>query len=369
MTCGEGVEPVLEWTAGAVASHLGVAGSTLRSWSRRYGLGPSGHAAGRHRRFGTEDIARLETMSRLVSDGVAPAAAARWVRDRSLAELDRPSAIALARPGPDVCPVPDGIPGPPETIRSGAALAGSRVEMVPGDVVPVEGVLVEGVPVEEVPVDRPAVAALLGAAIRLDTDAVAAALARHLERLGVPAAWEAVCLPSVSELGARVQRGVDCMDAEHLLAWSVTAALCGVSPSSRSTGFRSAVLACAAGEHHTLGLDALRAALAEQGRPVRMLGAATPASAVLDAVRRTSPGAVVVWAQSPRTARPSGLSSLGRPPGEPDRPRGGPGSCAVVAAGAGWDGRRLPPGTLRPNSLRAALAVVLAATDRAPTDG
>jgi hypothetical protein len=89
---------------------------------------------------------------------------------------------------------------------------------------------------------------------------------------------------------------------------------------------------------------------------------------VLDAVRRTRPGAVVVWSQSPRTARSSGLSSLCRPPGELDRRPGGPGRCAVVAAGSGWDGRRLPPGALRPNTLRAALAVVLAATAGASTD-
>jgi DNA-binding transcriptional MerR regulator len=41
-------------TAGAVARLLGVPASTLRSWHRRYGIGPTGHHAGRHRHNHTE---------------------------------------------------------------------------------------------------------------------------------------------------------------------------------------------------------------------------------------------------------------------------------------------------------------------------
>src|ERR687894_1436586 len=76
------------WTAGAVARHLGVAPSTLRTWSRRYGLDPTRHDSGRHRRYEAGDIARLDAMRQLVAQGVAPAAAARWVHRRPLAELD-----------------------------------------------------------------------------------------------------------------------------------------------------------------------------------------------------------------------------------------------------------------------------------------
>jgi DNA-binding transcriptional MerR regulator len=35
----------------AVARRLGVAPATLRTWDRRYGLGPSEHEAGAHRRY------------------------------------------------------------------------------------------------------------------------------------------------------------------------------------------------------------------------------------------------------------------------------------------------------------------------------
>ncbi|WP_407341449.1 MerR family transcriptional regulator [Pengzhenrongella phosphoraccumulans] len=60
-----------------VARRLGVAPATLRTWDRRYGLGPTAHSAGSHRRYTTDDVARLVVMRRLTSGGVAPGDAAR----------------------------------------------------------------------------------------------------------------------------------------------------------------------------------------------------------------------------------------------------------------------------------------------------
>lgn len=78
--------PVL--TVAAVAARLGVAPATLRTWDRRYGLGPSSRLAGSHRRYGSTDLARLLVMRRLTLDGVAPAEAARVARDTPAEELD-----------------------------------------------------------------------------------------------------------------------------------------------------------------------------------------------------------------------------------------------------------------------------------------
>jgi len=64
-------------TVSAVARRMGVAPATLRTWDRRYGVGPSQHQAGSHRRYSERDVARLEHMRRLVIAGVAPADAAR----------------------------------------------------------------------------------------------------------------------------------------------------------------------------------------------------------------------------------------------------------------------------------------------------
>ncbi|MCW2778624.1 MAG: regulatory protein MerR, partial [Frankiales bacterium] len=65
-------------TVAAVARRLGVAPATLRTWARRYGLGPSEHAAGAHRRYSLTDVGRLEAMRRLTLEGVPPGEAARF---------------------------------------------------------------------------------------------------------------------------------------------------------------------------------------------------------------------------------------------------------------------------------------------------
>lgn len=67
-------------TVAAVAARLGVAPATLRTWDRRYGVGPSGHVAGSHRRYSGADLARLMVMRRLTLEGVAPMDAARIAR-------------------------------------------------------------------------------------------------------------------------------------------------------------------------------------------------------------------------------------------------------------------------------------------------
>lgn len=64
-------------TVAAVAARLGVAPATLRTWDRRYGLGPSERSVGSHRRYGAVDVERLLVMRRLTLDGVAPGDAAR----------------------------------------------------------------------------------------------------------------------------------------------------------------------------------------------------------------------------------------------------------------------------------------------------
>ncbi|MEI7631157.1 MAG: MerR family transcriptional regulator, partial [Actinomycetes bacterium] len=47
-------------TVAAVARRLGIAPATLRTWDRRYGLGPAEHQVGAHRRYSAADLARLE---------------------------------------------------------------------------------------------------------------------------------------------------------------------------------------------------------------------------------------------------------------------------------------------------------------------
>ncbi|NXY98987.1 MerR family transcriptional regulator, partial [Streptomyces sp. BR123] len=72
--------PAAALSTGAVARRLGVSPTTVRSWERRYAIGPAHREDGRHRRWTPQDIARLELMCRLTAQGVPPAEAARTAR-------------------------------------------------------------------------------------------------------------------------------------------------------------------------------------------------------------------------------------------------------------------------------------------------
>lgn len=80
-------------TVSSVSDELGVSPSTLRTWERRYGLGPAQREAGARRRYQPEDVERLRTMINHVRAGMPAAEAAK----RALAERLRPSHSA----GPD----------------------------------------------------------------------------------------------------------------------------------------------------------------------------------------------------------------------------------------------------------------------------
>lgn len=75
------------WGVGAVASRLDIAASTLRTWERRYGVGPSHRTQGGHRRYTERDIERVELVRRLVARGVSAQDAARVARGMSRDEL------------------------------------------------------------------------------------------------------------------------------------------------------------------------------------------------------------------------------------------------------------------------------------------
>ena len=68
---------VSQFTVAAVARRLGIAPATLRTWDRRYGLGPGEHSAGAHRRYSEEDFSRLQVMRRLIAAGISPGDAAQ----------------------------------------------------------------------------------------------------------------------------------------------------------------------------------------------------------------------------------------------------------------------------------------------------
>jgi DNA-binding transcriptional MerR regulator len=282
--------------AGAVAGLLGVAVTTLRSWDRRYGLGPSAREAGKHRRYTPEDVARLRLMRRLTYSGVPPAEAAK---------------AALRE----------------EAVRdegSGRRTGGGRtIAVVGGDQV---------------------ARGLARAAVALDDEGILRELRARLEEFGTRAVWNEILVPLLVGVGVRWEEsGGDFVEVEHLLSWCVSTALRERVAQGPASG-APVLLASAPGEEHTLALEALAAVLSEDGRAVRMLGAKVPKAALSAAVARLGPPYVVVWAQSPGSGRREDLPDLGG-----DRAR-------LVLGGPGWDQAGMDD--LRVASLEQALAAL-----------
>ncbi|WP_257136424.1 MerR family transcriptional regulator, partial [Streptomyces sp. st170] len=117
-------------TTGAVARLLGVAPTTLRSWDRRYGIGPAARQDGRHRRWTGADIAALRNMCALTSAGLPPAEAARTVLAGASAagtSSTGPSGTGPSRAGPSRAEKPgagaSGVPAEPRSARASRAVS------------------------------------------------------------------------------------------------------------------------------------------------------------------------------------------------------------------------------------------------------
>ncbi|MEU2424982.1 cobalamin B12-binding domain-containing protein [Streptomyces sp. NPDC007851] len=303
---------------GVLARRLGVSPMTLRSWDRRYGIGPTARTAGGHRRWTAADVATVEEMCRLTATGVPPADAARAAR----------TAAAGPPPAAEAGPAE---PPPAPASRSRAAGA-----LPLGDV-------------------RLECRGLARAAVRLDAPALDEQLTAAVDRYGVVVAWQEVMVPTLHAVGRRWASTEDqYVEVEHLLAWHVSTVLRrstrpAVPVPSAAAG--CVLLACAPGEQHTLPLEALHAALGREGVPVRMLGAAVPVEALDAAVHRLGPAAVVLWAQMSSRAAPALARHVAAQRWGMKGARRGP---AVLLGGPGWN-RSQPAGVLRPAGLAQAV--------------
>ncbi|GAB2941602.1 MerR family transcriptional regulator [Streptomyces heilongjiangensis] len=333
-------------TTGAVARRLGVSPTTLRSWDRRYGIGPAVRPDGRHRRWTPQDVAMVETMCRLTSSGVPTAEAARAAKKGT--EEEAPDDW---EDGGDPGDAADGAgasaPAPPRSSAPAAPATGSAPPSA-ADV-------------------RQECRGLARAAVRLDAPAVEERLEGVVHRYGVAAAWQEVMVPTLNAVGRKWESSGDrYVEVEHLLSWHVSTVLRRCAPPAGARHEPAVpgpvVLACVPGEQHTLPLEALNAALGQLGLPSRMFGAAVPAEALVAAVDRLGPTAVVLWAQARSTAsvplaRHVAAARWGVK-GARRRP-------LVVLGGPGWNGRPAE-GMVRPTALGEAVDVLTDLYGRAP---
>ena len=195
--------------------------------------------------------------------------------------------------------------------------------------------------------ERADTASLVTAAFKLDVAAASQLLDRHIRHFGVLDTWDELVRPAFAAIGARQDDGERCIDVEHALSWTVSKAL-QRRPSTPAAGPAVVILACTAGEAHTLALEALCAALDERGHHAVMLGADVPGPALIDAIeRRTSDDVtVVLWSQHRETADiTSARAVVGA-------------GASLFVGGPGWVSAKLPRNAKRIASLHAAIELL-----------
>jgi MerR family transcriptional regulator, light-induced transcriptional regulator len=256
---------------GELAQQTHVTPDLLRAWERRYGLLAPQRSNGGYRLYSPADADRVEAMVRLVESGVPAGEAARLV----LADA----------PAPDASP---------------PAAAGD----------------------------------LRGALDRFDEAGAQAALDGLLAALSFDAVAGDVLLPYLRDLGERWERGEASVGQEHFATTIVRGRLLALARGwDRGIGPR-ALLACAPGERHDLGLLVFGLALRERGWRVTHLGPDTPLDTLAATAADLEPAATVIVALTParlRSAR-DGLADLA---GRTRLLLAGAGASPALAAGVG----------------------------------
>ena len=270
---------------GELSKRTGVTEPTLRAWERRYGLLRPERSPGGFRLYSDEDTARVLSMRDHIGRGVATSEAA------------------------------------------GLALA----EREPADSPPVESVARE----------------LAGALDAFDDVAAQAALDRTFATLSVEAALRDVLLPVMSEVGRGWQEDEAVIAREHFATNLVRGRLLSLARGWDLGGGRRAVIACAPGEQHDIGLIAFGLALRARGWRITFLGADTPVGTLAQAAKLLNPALVVVAASEAERLDHPELAEIGA---ANRLALGGPGATQKLADRAGAE-------LLAPHPLDAAASV------------
>jgi DNA-binding transcriptional MerR regulator len=237
-----GVETAGALRIGELSRRSGVSPELLRAWERRYRLLQPTRSAGGLRLYSPDDLARVQAMQQHLADGYAAAEA--------------------------------------------AALAAQTTSRRDNEIA--------------TPTAKDELAAALAS---FDDGGAHAVFDTVLARLSIDALLRDVVVPYLHELGERWERGEVSIAQEHFASTLLRGRLLGLARGwGRGIG-PVAVLACAPGEQHDLGLLAFGLALRARGWRIVYLGTDTPIPSVADAARSCSPAAVVISAVDPRVFR------------------------------------------------------------------
>ena len=216
---------------GEFARRVGVSPELLRAWERRYNLLQPIRTDGGFRLYTDDDAERVERMKRALDEGLSAAEAAR----RALAQ-ERSAEHAL-----------DGARG-----------------------------------------------RLVAAAHAYDEGAIHALLDEALAGFSLETVLHDLVLPGLREIGAEWERGDLEVAQEHFASTLVRERLLALARLWGRGGGPLAILACAPGERHDIGLIAFGLVLRSHGWRILFLGADTPIATLRRAVESTEPRLVVV---------------------------------------------------------------------------
>ena len=216
---------------GEFARRVGVSPELLRAWERRYGLLQPIRSQGGFRLYTSDDAERVSRMKHALDDGLSAAEAAR-------------RALAQARS--------------------------------------TEGALDE------------ARERLLAAARAYDEATVHTVLDQALAGFALETVLRELILPVLQAVGSEWERGALEIGQEHFITNVVRERLLARARLWGRGGGPLAILACAPGERHDIGLIAFGLVLRSHGWRILFLGADTPFATLRGAVDQTRPRLVVV---------------------------------------------------------------------------
>jgi DNA-binding transcriptional MerR regulator len=241
---------------GELSRRTGVSNQLLRAWERRYGLLHPARSDGGYRLYSAHDERRVAVMRAHLERGLSAAEAARLTLDEAADDVPPSDAPVLAR----------------------------------------------------------GIQQLRAALDELDEAAAHVALDRLLGELSVETVLREAVLPYLRELGDRWERGDASIGQEHFATGVLRGRLLGLARGWGRGGRAHALLACAPGEHHELGLIAFGLALRDRNWRITYLGPDTPLDTVAEIAQAIGPDAVVIAATTAASLegeRPA-LATLGR---------------------------------------------------------
>jgi DNA-binding transcriptional MerR regulator len=238
---------------GEFARRVGVSPELLRAWEQRYGLLSPVRSAGGYRLYTDADAERVASMRRALDEGLSASDAAR---------------MALREPQPS----------------------------------PEHGLLED------------AAARLLSAIERYDEDGVHAVIDESLAAFGLEAVIGDLILPTLDEVGDAWERGALDVSQEHFASNLIRGRLLALARLWGRGAGPLALLACAPGEQHDIGLLAFGLALRTHGWRILFLGADTPTDTVQETASSCDPALVVIasFDSALLEAEAAGLRTLAR---------------------------------------------------------